>query len=156
MCTCIYMHMSFSLSCYTYVQLFYSHKPYIWLNLSFYESDLLPEQTEGLRLWRTGTSATSFPQCFARWPGVNRHSPEAALGTQGKVGPRQLKAAAKQNISRTTSSVRLFWGLRNRVTALVLMLSVFPRGEPTIREWNTNHGLSKGAQRHGKPSVTSL
>lgn len=26
-------------------------------------------------------SATSFPQCFARWPGVKRHSPEAAFDT---------------------------------------------------------------------------
>lgn len=73
-----------------------------------------------------GTFAASFLGHFPSWPEVDKHSPEAAFGTRGKMGTRRLKAEVKQNVFRTTSSVRLSLGLPKKVTALCSFCHPFP------------------------------
>lgn len=68
-----------------------------------------------------------------------------------KSGSQTHKSCGEAEHFQNHLPSKAFLGLQKRVTALVLMLSAFPRGEPMCREWNTNHGLSKGAQWHGKP-----
>lgn len=77
-----------------------------------------------------GTSATSFPLCFARWPGVKRHSPEAAFDTLGKVSPRHPKSCVKARHFHKCFLGKIFLGSHGNLTAWVFMFSVFPEGSP--------------------------